>query len=513
MRNKSSLKTPTENGIFFCSHNQSEITSLIRHNQDLFDSYKFQIGDNNYKDFRKKVENDILDIIADKNKHVFSRPYISTGHQPYFYHPGIWIKGIFIDKLARANKGTALDFIIDSDCLMDIGCFVLTKKKSLQKEKVEFLKTETEQPIECCSPPTRLQFKNFCKKIHDYSLSFHYPPIKKHIESFILNGERALTNSKNLAEFFVKTRKGYEKGNVNHFDIMLSQIGSARSFLLFLLHIAEDVEKFFEIYNRQLRKYRISHKLRYNANPFPDLKKEDAKFEIPFWLIKNNTRKSVYVAHEKTSVTFFSESNVLFKYKKGDFVEAIRIIEEKNINLRPKAIPLTFFLRMFFTDMFIHGISGAKYDEVTDGIIEEYYKVQPPLYIAASLTLFPDLPLNNVKKADIDNLKAIIRNIKFKPEIFETKISDHRIYKRFRELMEQKKELLQQGNEAIDKKRHYQQIKTITEELSSYLDNFYLETINRLKTLEEKEQEDQVIRFREYPYFLYDVNKIKKVIP
>lgn len=512
MKNKRVLKVPDKSGEFFCSYDPANIPSLFKSNQELFNSYKIKIGGKSYRDFCKDLESDILNLIPGKNSGPLSRPFISSGHQPVLYHPGILAKNVFIDKVAEENRGTAFDFIIDFDCPSEIGCYTIAQKEKIERKKEVLLRLESQQPLECCAPPSYNQFKEFCEKNQDYFQAFSESPITKNIENFFQNGKNALPVSKNLADFLLTTRKGFEKGSLRYLGIMLSSLCKTSSFLLFALHIAEDIKIFFDIYNRQLEKYRINHKLRYKANPFPNLKKDLDKFEIPFWCIKENRRKPVYVVHEGPYILFYSENSILFKYKEGDFGHAFRIIEEKKINLRPKAVSLTLFLRMFFTDIFIHGISGAKYDEVTDGIIEKYFKVKPPGYIAVSLTLFPDLPLNKVPKNEIDNLKTIIRDIKYNPEIFETQIDDYELKKKFRKLIEKKQKLLKQGELFKDKKEHYRQLKSITEELSAFLHMYDLKIKNQLRFLEEKEKEDQVVCFREYPYFLYDVNMVKKMI-
>lgn len=512
MKNKKTLKVPENNGEFFCSHDLAEIPSILKSNQKLKDSYKLKIAGKNYSDYRRKVEIEILGLATDKNAGLYQRPYIATGHQPVLCHPGIWIKNIFMDKIARENNGSAFDFVIDYDCISEIGSYVLTQREKIEKTKEVLLNLDRQQPIECYSAPDHVRFEEFCQKIQRHLQSFSNSRIPQYLENFYQKGKGALDNSKNLTEFLVKTRKEYEEDRFHYFDIILSRFCMSSSFLLFVLHIAEDIKHFFTIYNKKLDEYRISHKLRYKANPFPDLNKDMDKFEIPFWIIEDNKRKPVYTSFEGPFVSFYSENNLIFKYKKGDFDEAAGIIKGKGIKFRPKAISLTLFLRLFFTDLFIHGISGAKYDEVTDGIIEEYFKVQPPGYIAVSLTLFPDLPLKGVQKIDIDKLKIIIRNIEFKPEMYEDKIADQELKKKFRELIDEKQKLLQYVPSGKDKKEYYQHIKAITETLSSFLDKYYLECTKQLKVLEKQEQENNIICYREYPYFLYDVDRVKNTI-
>ena len=513
MKTKKVLKVPENDGEFFCSHNLTDIPPLLKSNQELIDSYSFKIAGVSYSEFRKIAETEILNSLTDGNVDLVPRPYIVTGHQPGLCHPGIWIKNFLADKLARENKGTAFDIIIDYDCSNEIGCSILTWNEKIRRKKEILIKLNPRQPFECCSVPDSDKFRDFYQKIQAGLQSFPINTVIKYVEVFFQKGKSALSSSKNLAEFLVKTKKGYEASEgLQYFDIMLSRICKTRSFLLFTLHIAQDIKRFHDIYNQLLEKHRISHKLRYKANPFPDLKKDADKYEIPFWCINDNKRKPAWVIHEGSCISIYGEDICLFRYKKGDCDRAIKIIREEKINLRPKAVLLTLFFRLFFSDIFIHGISGGKYDEITDGIMEKYYDIKPPHFITASLTLFPDLPIDRIQINDVENLKTIIRNIKHKPEIFEDKVEGQEAKEKFKKLTEEKNKLFQQKPSKKEKKDHYCKLKTVTEELSRFLDNYYLKVNDQLRIAEEKEHDNQTACFREFPYFFYDINKIKEII-
>ena len=144
--------------------------------------------------------------------------------------------------------------------------------------------------------------------------------------------------------------------------------------------------------------------------------------------------------------------------------------------------------------------------------MEKYYEIKPPHFITASLTLFPDLPIDRIQINDVENLKTIIRNIKHKPEIFEDKVEGQEAKEKFKKLTEEKKKLSQQKPSKKEKKDHYCKLKTVTEELSRFLDNYYLKVNDQLRIAEEKEHDNQTACFREFPYFFYDINKVKKMI-
>ena len=54
-------------------------------------------------------------------------------------------------------------------------------------------------------------------------------------------------------------------------------------------------------------------------------------------------------------------------------IDAWRSLEAHGFKIRTRALTTTMFARLFLADLFIHGIGGGIYDELTDRIIERYY--------------------------------------------------------------------------------------------------------------------------------------------
>ena len=79
---------------------------------------------------------------------------------------------------------------------------------------------------------------------------------------------------------------------------------------------------------------------------------------------------------------------------------------------------MTMFARMFLSDLFVHGIGGAKYDQMTDNIIRRFFKVEPPTYMAATATLQLPIAIDLGNALGVRELKSRKRDIQFHPEYF-----------------------------------------------------------------------------------------------
>jgi hypothetical protein len=139
--------------------------------------------------------------------------------------------------------------------------------------------------------------------------------------------------------------------------------------------------------------------------------------------------------------------------------DLMRLLEELNFTIFPRALMTTFFLRLFMSDLFIHGIGGAKYDEVTDDIIRRYFGIEPPEYMVVSGTLrlpFPPFP------ATIDERRRLerkARDLRWHPEQFLDHAND---------LVEQKRRWLAREPMTSDERRaRYRGLLHLTEALPS----------------------------------------------
>jgi hypothetical protein len=88
----------------------------------------------------------------------------------------------------------------------------------------------------------------------------------------------------------------------------------------------------------------------------------------------------------------------------------------RGIKLRTRALATTLFARLLASDLFLHGIGGAKYDQVTDDIARRFFGFSLPEYATASATL--RLPIPHLT-AGTDELRAVrhqLRDLTFHPE-------------------------------------------------------------------------------------------------
>ena len=62
-------------------------------------------------------------------------------------------------------------------------------------------------------------------------------------------------------------------------------------------------------------------------------------------------------------------------------------LPRRGIKLRSRALTTTLMARLILGDLFLHGIGGAKYDELTDQLFRRFFDIEPPGFMILSATM------------------------------------------------------------------------------------------------------------------------------
>jgi hypothetical protein len=99
-------------------------------------------------------------------------------------------------------------------------------------------------------------------------------------------------------------------------------------------------------------------------------------------------------------------------------VEQLGVLSAQGIRLRTRALITTMAARLLLGDLFVHGIGGAKYDQLTDRIIEQFFGRKPPGYMVVSGTLHLPIPHASAPTQPVEEIRQQIRELEFHPERF-----------------------------------------------------------------------------------------------
>ncbi len=411
---------------------------------------------------------------------------IASGHQPVIFHPGIWSKIIFLNFFKDFEK-----IFITNDSDVKDGIFIEIPVFDGKWKKVrEYIYLNSEGKT----------FEDYDPHKFKEGIKFFLKRFKE-IEKFLKEDirEKILIFTKNLSEYedvvssIIFTRKSFEK-EIKYDEKTISEISKEDNFLKLFLYFFYECEKIFNIYNKTLEEYRDIKGIKKEGEPFPFLFKYNDFYEIPFWIIKDG-RKRVF----KNGKFLYAEderiTQLSFDFEKD-------ILKIKNLNIRPRALTLSIYQRIFLSDLFIHGIGGTRYDEFTEKFFENVFNLKMPGHISLTGTfylfqgnpsLFPEIS-DLIQKRDF-----IIHH----PEKFLS--SDP--------LSLEKLKLIEEIKKARGNKREIsEKIKKINEKLKEKIEGILKEIESEIKILMGKKEEERVKYYREYPYFYFDYERIKRAI-
>jgi hypothetical protein len=165
---------------------------------------------------------------------------------------------------------------------------------------------------------------------------------------------------------------------------------------------------------------------------------------------------------------------------------------------------------MFFSDLFIHGIGGAKYDLVTDEIIREFFGVEPPGYATISATLYLPYKPFDVSKEDVIALKHVIKDMGYNPDRYASEkiMKDSGMIF----LVSEKKELIaKESHDTKEKHLTFDRIKQINSLMKEKICPLIKEKEKEMEDLEKRLKYNSIITNREYPFCLYPESMLREL--
>jgi hypothetical protein len=232
---------------------------------------------------------------------------------------------------------------------------------------------------------------------------------------------------KNLGLRLAQARHALEQtwGN-DTLELQQSAVCRLPEFSWFVCHVLAHLPRFWSAHNDALAAYRRAHRLRNRAQPVPDLAELDGWLEAPFWIwsADDPRRRPLFARQAADELQITDREAMTISLPLAADRDALPAVERllelpsRGIKIRTRALATTLFARLVLSDMFLHGIGGAKYDQVTDEIARQFFGFELPQFATVSATLrLPIIhePMNSLQEG---RLRQQSREMQFHPERF-----------------------------------------------------------------------------------------------
>lgn len=316
-----------------------------------------------------------------------------AGHQPELFHVGVWMKNFALARLARETDSWAVNLVIDGDTLKSPSLRAPTDTLAEPRvENVPFDAARDEIPWEERTVVDRALFESFGRRASETIRPFIAEPLLKRVWPRIVE---ATKRTGRIGLGIAQTRHALEgEWGLDTLELPQSRLCDTTEFRFFAWHLLTELPRFVEIHNRTLVEYRRRENIRSTHHPVSALEAGGEWLEAPLWIWASNDprRRRAMVRRVGNQIEVTDRGDVTFRLPTvgADAPrKAVIIFSEmaaRGVRIRSRALITTMYARLVLSDLFIHGIGGGKYDELTDLLIARFFDVTPPGYVVATAT-------------------------------------------------------------------------------------------------------------------------------
>jgi hypothetical protein len=446
------------------------------------------------------------------------RPLIVTGHQPELFHPGVWVKNFAAGAIAGARRGLALNLIVDNDLPRGASIRVPARQgPDLRTERIDFDRWQGDIPYEDCDVRDEALFASFADRARLVLAGAVADPV---LEDYWPRAVRRQGEVDSLGLRLALARRELEASwGVSNREVPLGAVCQTEGFLWFAAHLLAQLPRYHEIHNRCLAEYRAAHRIRSRNHPVADLARQGEWLEAPFWAWRaGQPRRRGLWARQRSRVLELrigGEDQVLVELPltpDGEAccaVERLRDLPAQAVRLRTRALTTTLFSRCLLGDLFLHGIGGAKYDELGDEIARRYFGWEPPGFLTLSLTLWLNLPSDSDTPSELAAVHRRLRDLTFNPDRFLSEpIADP-----VRNLIRARRQAIAgpvtSHRQRIARRRT---IRRCNEALQPWVQDLRAELTARQARLQAGLRTDRIARSREFAFVLHSASRLRQIL-
>jgi hypothetical protein len=431
----------------------------------------------------------------------------------------VWIKNFAAGAIAAAHRGIGLNLIVDNDIPKSSSIRVPTVLGELVRlRRVDFDRWGGDVPFEDLTVREEGAFSTFADRVRQVAgdavagllLDEFWPRVlARRAEARTVGGRFSLARRELEASW-----------GLSNLEVPLSAVCHTDGFLWFVSHLLAQLPRYHQIHNTALSEYRAAHRIRSRNHPVAPLERHGEWLEAPFWIWRKEQprRRGVLVRQcspRAMELRIAGEDQLLLELPLAPdreaccAVERLRELAARSIRLRTRALTTTMFSRFLLGDLFIHGIGGAKYDELGDEIARRYFLSEPPGFLTLSLTLWLDLPITAESPSDLNILERQLRDLQFNPDRYLSEPYSEEI----RTLIKSKRDAVSAPTGSRRERRaRCLNIRAANVALQPWVSAAASASLERRSRIRQRLRSNQAARNREFAFVLHRVEKLKRHI-
>lgn len=441
-------------------------------------------------------------------------PWLVAGHQPELFHTGVWFKNFLLSQAEQETGIVPLNLVIDNDQCRAPAVRVLTRGANpsdpLRMENVLFDAPAPAVAWECRSVADLSVFDSFPERVRAVLLNEIEHPL---VDTLWKHARPAARRTGRLGLALAEARHGLEgELGLRTLELPLSHLCQQQSFARFSIELLRQLPRFQQIYNAQRAAYRTAHGIRSESHPVPALAQRHGWLEAPWWVYRtsNPTRKHLFAKLDGDNLLLSDQvgwqAMIEGPLDDEDAVAQWQEFAVDGVLLRPRALITTMFVRLVISDLFLHGIGGGMYDQLTDAIMREFFGIEPPAMCVATATLH--LPQANASvpgtlaenHAAVQHELEMQRRLRYHPEEHLSAPDAET-----QGLLREKQELLRAIPPRGEKWEWHRKLTRINERLAALNQAAIVQSEQRVQALAAEERQLKLAYSRELSFCLFEL--------
>lgn len=357
-----------------------------------------------------------------------SGPILLAGHQPELFHPGVWVKSFALQGLARSHGGVALNLVVDNDIVKSTQLRLPHPPTNQHSTpflvRVPFDRWTNDTPYEEWIIQEPALFESFAERAGEVLRGWGYQPL---LPLFWAEVCQHAKRDPHPGTCIASARRSLERRwGCHNLEVPMSVLCQGKAFAWFACDLLARLPEFHALYNRTVAAHRRANRIRSRNHPVPDLIVEGDYLEAPLWGWRSGnvhrSRLMVRLRGDRLELRAGSEKwpdlPLPNEGRMARFLESWQGLDAAGYRIRTRALLTTLFARLLLADLFLHGIGGGKYDELTDTIALRFYQRSLPPYLVLSATKHLPLPHFPATVQDRSRLIRAVRDVRYNPERF-----------------------------------------------------------------------------------------------
>lgn len=515
------LRAPRQDGAVLAVPPLQDAAALIAANRSSLSGLKLDVLGRPLTDLRREAAAAVIDA-AKKYLHLAGEPVppvcnpslFLAGHQPELFHPGVWVKNFLLYGLARRHGATPVNLVVDNDTLKS-AAISLPAVPSADSDwpylvKVAFDRWQGEVPYEERRVADEVLFADFPDRVAGWSRHWRFEPL---LPEFWAEVRRQVPRTPLLGERLAAARRAFEhRWGCQNLEIPVSAVCVTQPFAWFAAHLILELPRLHTVYNAAVHEYRHVYGIRSRNHPVPDLLQEDDWLEVPLWAWRKAEERRSRLLTRRTpgglELRAGSRPWPKLPLQPEKLVNALQELAMQGYRIRSRALTNTLFARLCVGDLFLHGIGGGKYDELTDAIIRQFYGIAPPGYLVFSATLWLPFAAYPSREENYRALARLVRDYHWNPQRYLP--ADTAADQKIQQLVtEKQKWIALVPNNATERRTRFKKLRHLTEQLRGYLNDRERELAANLARQKREIAANAVLQRRDYAFCLFPEQSLR----